>query len=83
MATAPPPARRPAKRAANLSLSADVLDAAKDLNLNVSQVCNGLLREFIREERNRRWRIEYAAFVDRYNAGLEEDGLPLQEWRSF
>jgi antitoxin CcdA len=83
MTTSPTSARRPVKRAANLNLSADVLDAAKSLNLNVSQVCNGLLREFIREERNRRWRVEYAAFVDRYNAGLEEEGLPLEEWRSF
>jgi post-segregation antitoxin (ccd killing protein) len=35
-----PNTRRPAKRAINLSLSADVLNAAKSLRINVSQICH-------------------------------------------
>jgi antitoxin CcdA len=37
----------PAKRATNLSLSSDVLQAAKQLEINISQVCDKHLREVV------------------------------------
>jgi antitoxin CcdA len=74
---------RPAKRAANLSLSADVLDAARRLHINVSQVCDEHLREVVRREQERLWRAEHADFVAAYNATVEAEGLPLDEWRGF
>jgi antitoxin CcdA len=43
-----------------LSLNADVLDAAKALELNISQVCNTYLRELVKQEQKRRWRSEHA-----------------------
>ena len=75
--------RQSAKRATNLSLSADVLDAAKSLQINVSQVCDGYLREVVRRELENRWRIEYADFIAAYNASIQTQGLPLDEWRTF
>jgi antitoxin CcdA len=77
--------RRPAggKRAANLSLSTDVLEAARNLNINLSQVCDDYLREFVRHEQARRWRLEHAEFIAAYNATIETAGLPLDEWRTF
>ncbi len=77
------PPRQNAKRATNLSLSADVLDAAKLLKINVSQVCDGHLREVVRREQERRWREEHADFIAAYNATIEAEGLPLDEWRTF
>jgi len=75
---------RPAtKRATNLSLSADVLDAAKALQINVSQICDAHLRTVVRQEQERRWKEEHADFVNAYNATMETEGLPLDEWRSF
>lgn len=75
---------RPAgKRAANLSLSADVLEAAKKLRINVSQVCDQHLREVVRQELQRRWREENAEFIAAYNATVEAEGLPLDAWRTF
>jgi len=74
---------RPAKRAINLSLSADVLDAAKLLQINVSQICDSYLREVVRREQMRRWRAEHADFISAYNATIETEGLPLDEWRTF
>lgn len=71
------------KRATNLSLSADVLDAAKRLDINISQACDSFLRGFVRREQERRWREEHADFIAAYNAGIESEGLPLDEWRSF
>ena len=78
------PRNRPlAKRATNLSLSADVLDAAKALQINVSQACDNYLRELVRREQADRWRTEHADFIAAYNASIETEGLPLDEWRSF
>jgi len=83
--TLKPPSRtsRATKRAANLSLSADVLEAAKRLQINVSQVCDSHLRAVVRQEEARRWRQEHVDFIAAYNATMEAEGLPLDEWRSF
>jgi antitoxin CcdA len=75
--------RHPAQRAINLSLSADVLDAAKTLQINVSQVCDSHLREVVRREQERRWREKHSEFIAAYNATIEAEGLPLDGWRTF
>jgi antitoxin CcdA len=71
------------KKATNLSLSIDVLKAAKDLEINISQVCDNYLRELVRREQQRKWREDHADFIAAYNATVETEGLPLDEWRSF
>jgi antitoxin CcdA len=76
-------ARRSVKRAANLSLGADVLEAAKMLNINVSQVCDSHLREVVRQEQERHWRDEHADYIAAYNNTIEADVLPLDAWRTF
>ena len=75
--------RSSTKRATNLSLSGDVLDAAKGLGLNVSQLCDAHLREVVRQEQERRWRMEHADFIVADNATVEAEGLPLEAWRTF
>jgi antitoxin CcdA len=72
-----------AKRATNLSLSADVLDAAKSLHINISQICDNYLRDVVQQEQMHRWRSEHADFIAAYNATIEIEGLPLDEWRTF
>lgn len=71
------------KRAINLSLSSDVLDAARQLDINISQVCDNYLREVIRYEQGRKWREDHAEFIAAYNATIEAEGLPLDEWKNF
>jgi antitoxin CcdA len=71
------------KRATNLSLSSDVLDAAKHLEINISQVCDSHLREVVRREQERKWREDHADFIAAYNNSIDAQGLPLDEWRSF
>ena len=75
--------RQPLKRATNLSLSVDVLDAAKALELNISQLCDTYLRERVAQEQRHRWRSEHADFIAAYNSTIETDGLPLDQWRAF
>ena len=72
-----------AKRATNLSLSSDVLDAAKSLQINVSRVCDKHLREVVQQEQAHRWRTEHSDFIAAYNATLQAEGLPLDRWQAF
>ena len=71
------------KRATNLSLSSDVLEAARQLDINISQVCDSYLRELVRREQERKWRENHADFIAAYNATFEAEGLPLEAWRNF
>ena len=71
------------KRHTNLTLSADVLSEAKKLGINISKVCDGFLRELIRQEKERRWKAEHTEFVSAFNAEIESVGLPLDQWRTF
>ena len=81
---APVSAAKPSgKRATNLTLSADVLDAAKQLKLNISQLCDAYLQDYVKQEQARRWREEHAEFVVAYNETLAAEGLPLEEWKTF
>lgn len=71
------------KKATNITLSADVLNEAKALGINISQACNQFLRELVTREQERRWQADNAEFVTAYNDGVEKDGVPLEAWRTF
>ncbi len=72
-----------AKKATNLTLSADVLAEARALGINVSQACDQFLRSLVREEQARRWKVENAGFIEAYNRTVDAEGLPLAECRTF
>lgn len=78
-----PPIVATPKKATNITLSADVLNEAKALGINISQACDQFLRELVTREQERRWQAENAEFIAAYNAGVEHEGLPLDAWRSF
>jgi len=78
-----PPLVATPKKATNITLSADVLCDAKALGINISQACDGFLRELVQQEQERRWQAENAEFIAAYNAAVEREGLPLDAWRSF
>ena len=71
------------KKATNITLSVDVLNDAKALGINISQTCDQYLRELVRSERERRWQLDNAEFISAYNQTIEQEGLPLEQWRSF
>jgi antitoxin CcdA len=76
-------ARTSSKRPINLSLNTEVLDAAKALGLNVSQVCERHLTELVRAEQMKRWQLEHADYLAAYNATVRDADLPLDAWRTF
>lgn len=77
------PVATPARRATNLTLSADVLAEAKALGINISRACDDYLRGLVKAERERRWRKENAEFIAAYNRQVEEEGVALEQWRMF
>ena len=71
------------KKATNITLSVDVFADAKAFGINISQACDAHLRELVRQARESRWREENAEAIAAYNRILAEEGLPLDEYRSF
>ena len=71
------------KRPANLSLNAKVLDAARELGLNLSQTVDELLAAEVRRRYWERWNQENRAAIDAYNERIAREGLPLARYRSF
>ena len=77
------PGTKPIKRAVNLSLNAKVLEAARELGMNLSATVDTLLAEEVRKRYWQRWNQENKEAIDHYNARIERDGLPLARYRTF
>lgn len=71
------------KKATNLSINSDLLRQAKELNINLSQQVEGYLSELVRKAKEQQWRTENAEFIAAYNKRIEEEGLPLEKYRTF
>jgi antitoxin CcdA len=71
------------KRATNLSLNAKVLDAARDMGMNLSATVDALLAEEVRKRYWARWNEENKAAIAHYNARIAQEGLPLARYRTF
>lgn len=79
------PHRKPssAKRAVNLSLSADLVDEAKAQGLNLSQFVEEKLSEAVRAERARRWKEENRAAIEAHNEEIRRNGFWAEEFRPW
>ena len=76
------PARR-RKRATNLSVDEQLLERAKRLNLNLSQVLEEGLAEAIRRSEADEWLKRNRAALDAYNEHVEKHGVFSEGLRSF
>ena len=75
--------RRARKKAANLTVDAELLDRARRSKLNLSKVFEqGLLRA-LREQERRDWLVNNRAAIDAYNEHIERDGAFSDGLRSF
>jgi antitoxin CcdA len=71
------------KRATNISLSAHLLEDAKELGVKVSQACEqGLVLE-LKKAREAKWLAENREAIESSNAWVEKNGLPLARYRQF
>ena len=71
------------KKATNLSLNSKVLEAAREMGMNVSQTVDELLAAEVKRRYWERWNEDNKEAIDAYNARIAKEGLPLAKYRSF
>jgi antitoxin CcdA len=71
------------RRATNVSLPAEMVQEAKTLGINLSRACEAGLKAALKDERERRWKIENAERIAAYNEWIEKNGIPLAEFQEF
>jgi antitoxin CcdA len=71
------------KKATNLSLNSKVLEAAREMGMNISQTVDELLAAEVRRRYWERWNEENKDAIAEYNARIAREGLPLAKYRSF
>jgi antitoxin CcdA len=63
------------KKPVNLSIDRDLLQQARELNVNLSKALEERLTAIIREERTRRWQEENREAIEAHNRMIEKYGL--------
>jgi antitoxin CcdA len=76
-------ARRRRKKAANLSVDEALLERARRMKLNLSQVFEASLTEAIRREERAEWLRKNRAALKAYNEHVEKHGVFSDGLRSF
>jgi antitoxin CcdA len=71
------------KRPANLTISAKLLDKAKNLKINLSQTLEERLVQLVREAEAEEWLAANRKAIDAYNARVERDGVWSDKLRGF
>jgi antitoxin CcdA len=71
------------KKATNLSINSKVLEAARDLGMNVSQTVETLLAAEVKRVYWERWNEENKEAIAAYNSRIAKEGLPLAKYRTF
>jgi len=71
------------KKATNLSLNVKVLEAAKEMGMNISQTVNLLLADEVKRRYWEQWNVRNKDAIDAYNVRVAKHGLPLAKYRSF
>ena len=71
------------KRATNLSINAELLREAKELDINLSAEFEKHLSEIVRQRRAEQWLQNNREAIDAYNRHIERDGLWSDGLRSF
>lgn len=77
------PARSSLRRATNVSLDQSLVEAARELDINLSRACEQGLAKEIKAVREARWREENAEAIQAWNDYVAEHGLPLAKYRKF
>lgn len=71
------------KKATNLSINADLLRQAKELNINISQAVEQHLAALVREARRQQWLLENNGAINAYNQRIESQGVFSDSLRQF
>ena len=71
------------RKSVNLSINADLLQQAKQLNINLSQTLEQHLAEIIRQAQRSQWLAENQSALDEYNRRIEARGTFSDTLRRF
>lgn len=71
------------KKSANLSVNETLLQQAKALNINLSQMLEQRLAEYLRESFRQSWVKENREAIDAYNRRIERNGVFSDGLRTF
>jgi len=72
-----------AKKAVNLSIQSELLDAARAEHINLSATLEAALADQLRIRRRDRWRAENETAIAAYNSDADENGSFGDHARSF
>jgi antitoxin CcdA len=72
-----------AKKAVNLSIQSELLDAARAEDINLSATLEVALADQLRIRRRDRWRTENEAAIGAYNSEVDENGSYGDHARGF
>jgi len=72
-----------AKKAVNLSIQSELLDAARAEDINLSAALEAALAEQLRIRRRDRWQTENKAAIEAYNRDVDENRSFGDHVRSF
>jgi len=72
-----------AKRPANVTVNADLLRRARELDINLSQTLEEALVHAVAERARQRWLIENRDAIDAYNRQVDERGCFADSLRRF
>ena len=74
---------QPAKKAVNVSISADMLEAARSHNINLSATLESALEAELRRRRREEWLATNRNSIDAYNREVDERGAFGDALRGF
>ena len=72
-----------AKRPANLSVNGDLLNKAREMNINLSATLERALAATLREKQKAEWLTENKTAIDAYNQHVEQQSVFSDGLRSF
>ncbi|MDY0013676.1 MAG: type II toxin-antitoxin system CcdA family antitoxin [Rhodocyclaceae bacterium] len=71
------------KRAANLSINADLLAKAKAADINLSATLEQALSEALRQRQREQWLAENKTAIEAYNQRVQAQGVFSDDLRTF
>ena len=72
-----------ARKPANLSLDADLLAEARAMQINISSAAEDGVKRAVASAKAEAWKRENAEAIQDYNRWINENGLPLEKYRTF
>ena len=72
-----------AKKAVNVSIQADLLEAARAEDINLSATLEAALADQLRIRKRERWRADNAGAIEAYNSDVDKNGSFGDHARGF